>query len=150
MRKPDKAVRQQTARVALGVAALVAVMLTVYAIIGRLSLSVALGGIYSGCLGVANFFIMGMMVQSVTERMAEKERTEQEIADMSIQMQNRMKISYNMRMIGLFGLLVLGIAVFKFDALATILPSVFPSIVIRVLQIMEARKAPVSEGSEEP
>ena len=113
-------------------------------------LSVALGGIYSGCLGVANFFIMGMMVQSVTERMAEKERTEQEIADMSIQMQNRMKISYNMRMIGLFGLLVLGIAVFKFDALATILPSVFPSIVIRVLQIMEARKAPVSEGSEEP
>jgi hypothetical protein len=150
MRKPDKAVRQQTARVALGVAALVAVMLAVYAIIGRLSLSVALGGIYSGCLGVANFFIMGMMVQSVTERMAEKERTEQEIADMSIQMQNRMKISYNMRMIGLFGLLVLGIAVFKFDALATILPSVFPSIVIRVLQIMEARKAPVSKGSEEP
>ena len=150
MRKPDKAVRQQTARVALGVAALVAVMLAVYAIIGRLSLSVALGGIYSGCLGVANFFIMGMMVQSVTERMAEKERTEQEIADMSIQMQNRMKISYNMRMIGLFGLLVLGSAVFKFDALATILPSVFPSIVIRVLQIMEARKAPVSEGSEEP
>ena len=150
MRKPDKAVRQQTARVALGVAALVAVMLAVYAIIGRLSLSVALGGIYSGCLGVANFFIMGMMVQSVTERMAEKERTEQEIADMSIQMQNRMKISYNMRMIGLFGLLVLGIAVFRFDALATILPSVFPSIVIRVLQIMEARKAPVSEGSEEP
>ncbi len=150
MRKPDKAVRQQTGRVALGVAALVAVMLAVYAIIGRLSLSVALGGIYSGCLGVANFFIMGMMVQSVTERMAEKERTEQEIADMSIQMQNRMKISYNLRMIGLFALLVLGIAVFKFDALATILPSVFPSIVIRVLQIMEARKAPVSEGSEEP
>ena len=65
-------------------------------------------------------------------------------------MQNRMKLSYNMRMIALFGLLVLGIAVFKFDALATILPSVFPSIVIRVLQIMEARKAPVSEGSEEP
>ena len=150
MRKPDKAVREQTARVALGVAAMVALMLIVYAVIGRFSLSVALGGVYSGALGVLNFFIMGMMVQSVTERMAEKERTEQEIADMSIQMQNRMKISYNMRMIGLFGLLVLGIAVFKFDALATILPSVFPSIVIRVLQIMEAKKAPVSKGSEEP
>ena len=91
-----------------------------------------------------------MMVQSVTERMAEKERTEQEIADMSIQMQNRMKASYNMRMIALFGLLVLGIAVFKFDPLATILPSVFPSIVIRVLQIKAARKAPDSKGSEEP
>ncbi len=150
MRKPDKAVREQTARVALGVAAMVALMLIVYAVIGRFSLSVALGGVYSGLLGILNFFIMGMMVQSVTERMAEKERTEQEIADMSVQMQNRMKLSYNMRMIGLFALLVLGIAVFKFDALATILPSVFPSIVIRILQIAAAKKAPVSEGSEEP
>ena len=150
MKKPDKAVREQTARVALGVGALVALMLAVYAVIGRFSLPVALGGVYSGALGILNFFIMGMMVQSVTERMAEKERSEQEIADLTIQMQNRMKISYNMRMIALFGLLVLGIAAFHFDALATILPSVFPSIVIRVLQIMEARKAPDPKGSEEP
>ena len=149
MKKPDRAVRTQTARVALGVAALVALMLIVYAVIGRLSGPVVLGGVYAGLLGVLNFFIMGLMVQSITERMAEKERSEQEIADMSIQMQNRMKISYNMRMIGLFALLVLGIAVFRFDPLATILPSVFPSIVIRLLQIAEAKKAPASEGSEE-
>ena len=148
MRKPDGAVLKQTARVAAGVAALVALMLVVYAIIGRLSLPVVDGGVYSGLLGVLNFFVMGLMVQSITERMAEKERTEQEIADMSLQMQNRMKASYNLRMVALFALLVLGIAVFKFDALATILPSVFPSIVIRILQIAEARKA--SKGSEEP
>ena len=148
MRKPDGAVLKQTARVAAGVAALVALMLVVYAIIGRLSLPVVAGGVYSGLLGVLNFFVMGLMVQSITERMAEKERTEQEIADMSLQMQNRMKASYNLRMVALFALLVLGIAVFKFDALATILPSVFPSIVIRILQIAEARKAP--KGSEEP
>ena len=148
MRKPDGAVLTQTARVAAGVAALVALMLIVYAIIGRLSLPVVAGGVYSGVLGVANFFVMGLMVQSITERMAEKERTEQEIADMSLQMQNRMTASYNLRMIALFALLVLGIAVFKFDPLATILPSVFPSIVIRILQIAEARKAP--KGSEEP
>ena len=148
MRKPDSAVLTQTARVAAGVAALVALMLIVYAIIGRLSLPVVAGGVYSGLLGVANFFVMGMMVQSITERMAEKERTEQEIADVSLQMQNRMKASYNLRMVALFALLVLGIAVFKFDPLATILPSVFPSIVIRILQIAEARKAP--KGSEEP
>ena len=148
MRKPDGAVLKQTARVAAGVAALVALMLVVYAIIGRLSLPVVAGGVYSGLLGVLNFFVMGLMVQSITERMAEKERSEQEIADMSLQMQNRMKASYNLRMVALFALLVLGIAVFKFDALATILPSVFPSIVIRILQIAEARKAP--KGSEEP
>lgn len=150
MRKPDSTVLKQTARVALGVAALVALMLTVYAVIGRLSAAVAFGGLYSGALGVLNFFIMGLMVQSVTERMAEKQRSDKEIEELTLQMQNRMKLSYNMRMIALFGLLVLGIAVFHFDALATILPSVFPSIVIRVLQIMEARKAPDPKGSEEP
>ncbi len=150
MRKPDKAVLTQTARVAAGVAALVALMLIVYAIIGRLKWPVVVGGVYAGALGIANFFVMGLMVQSITERMAEKERSEQEIADMSLQMQNRMKASYNLRMIALFGLLVLGIAVFHFDPLATIIPSVFPSIVIRILQIAEAKKAPAPKGSEEP
>lgn len=125
-----------------------AVMLAVYALIGRFSLPVLFGGLYTGCLTVLNFFVMGLTVQGVTERAAEKERTEQELADLTIEMKNRMKVSYNLRMIALFALLVLGIAVFKFDPLSTILPIVFPTVVIRVLQIMEARRPSVSEGSE--
>ena len=148
--KPDSAVRRETARVAAGVFALVAVMLIVYAVIGRFSVPVLLGGVYTGLLTVINFFIMGLTVQGVTNRAAEKERTEQELADLTIEMKNRMKLSYNVRMIALFALLVLGIAVFKFDPLATILPVVFPTIVIRVLQILEARRPSVSEGSEKP
>ncbi len=149
MRKPDKAVRTQTAHVALGVIALVGAMLIVYAVIGRLKLPVVMGAVYAGALGVLNFFIMGLMVQGITDQVAEKQRTEEEIADLSIQMRNRMKLSYNLRMIALFALLVLGIAVFRFDALATILAAVIPSIVIRILQIAEAKKAPASEGSEQ-
>ena len=150
MRKPDKAVLDQTARVALGVAALVAVMLIVYALIGRLKLPVVFGALYAGALGVVNFFVMGMMVQDVADRMAERQRSEQEIAEMSLQMQNRMRLSYNVRMIALFALLVLGIAVFRFDPLASILAALFPSVVIRILQIVEARKASAAEGSEKP
>lgn len=148
--KPDSAVRRETARVAAGVFALVAVMLIVYAIVGKFSVPVLLGGIYTGLLTVINFFIMGLTVQGVTNRAAERERTERELQDLTIEMKNRMKLSYNVRMIALFALLVLGIAVFKFDPLATILPVVFPTIVIRVLQIMEARRPSVSEGSEKP
>ena len=148
MKKPDRAVLAQTSRLALGVGAMVAVMLAVYAVLGRLSLNVVLGALYAGALGVANFFVMGLMVQGITDRVAEKQRTEEEIAAMTLEMSNRMKLSYNLRMIALFALLVLGIAVFKFDALATILAAVFPSIVIRILQIAEAKKAPASEGSE--
>ena len=148
--KPDSAVRRETARVAAGVFALVAAMLLIYAIIGKFSPPVLLGGVYTGLLTVANFFIMGMTVQGIANRAAEKERSEQEIADLTIEMKNRMKLSYNMRMIALFALLVLGIAVFKFDPLATILPVVFPTIVVRVLQIMQARRPDLSKGSEKP
>ena len=150
MKKPDNAVLTQTARVALGVAIMVAVMLGVYAVIGKLKPPVVFGALYSGALGVANFFVMGMMVQNVADRMAERQRSEQEIADLSLQMQNRMRLSYNVRMIALFALLVLGIAVFRFDALASILAALFPSVVIRVLQIAEAKRAPEAKGSDNP
>lgn len=148
--KPDKAVLRETARVAAGVFLLVALMLAVYAIAGKFSLKALLGGVYTGALTVVNFFVMGLTVQGVTDRAAEKERTEQEIADLSIEMKNRMKLSYNLRMIALFALLVLGLAVFRFDPIATILPVLFPTLVIRILQIMEARRPSVSEGSEKP
>ena len=148
--KPESAVRRETVRVAAGVFALVAAMLIVYAIAGKFSAPVLLGGVYTGLLTVVNFFIMGLTVQGVTNRAAERERTEQELADLTLEMKNRMKLSYNIRMIALFALLVVGIAVFKFDPLATILPVVFPTVVIRVLQIMEARRPSVTEGSDKP
>ena len=150
MKKPDRTVLAQTGRVALGVAAMVAVMLVVYAIIGRLSPSVVLGALYSGALGIANFFVMGLTIQGITDRMAEKQRTEEEIAELTVQMKNRMRLSYNSRMIALFALLALGIAVFGFDALSSVLAALFPSIVIRLLQIKEATKPSESEGSEKP
>ena len=148
--KPDRAVRRETARVAVGIYAMVAVMLLVYAAVGKLSPPVILGGLYTGTLTVLNFFIMGLTVQGVTDRAAERERSEQELQELSIEMKNRMKLSYNLRMIALFALLVAGLAVFKFDPLATILPVVFPTVVIRVLQIMEAKRPSVTEGSEKP
>ena len=150
MRKPDETVRSHTARVALGVSALVVLMLMVYAIIGRLTPAVALGAVYAGALGVANFFVMGLMVQSITDRAAERQRTEQEIAELSAQMRNRMKLSYNLRMIALFLLLALGIAVLKFDPVSTIIATLFPTIVVRIMQILEARRASGSKGSEAP
>lgn len=150
MRKPDRAVLQQTARVALGVAAMVALMLAVYAVIGRLKLPVVCGAVYSAALGIANFFVMGLVVQGIADKMAEKQRTEEEIAELSQQMKNRMRLSYNVRMIGLFILLALGIGVLHFDPLASILSALFPSVIIRILQIAEAKKAKAAEGSEKP
>lgn len=146
--KPEKALRRETARVAAGIFLMVAVMIAVYAVIGRFSARVLLGGVYTGALCVVNFFVMGLTVQSVTDAAAEKERSDEELAALTLQMKSRMKLSYNLRMIALFALIVVGIAVFRFDPLATILPILFPSVVIRVLQFAGTRRSSVSEGSE--
>ncbi|MBQ6374690.1 MAG: hypothetical protein IJJ45_09435 [Clostridia bacterium] len=147
--KPDRSVLRETGRVAVGTLCAVAVMLAVYACIGRLDMRVALGGIYTGLLGVANFFTMGLTVQSIATRAAEKQRDEQELQAFKQQMENRMKLSRNGRMIALMLLIIAGIKLFGFDPLATILPIVFPSIVIRILQIIDSRKNASAKGSEE-
>ena len=150
MKKPDSTMLAQVARVALGVAALVAVMLIVYAVIGKLTLPVVLGAVYAGALGVLNFLVMGAVIQGITDTMAERQRSEDEIAELTIMMQRRMRLSYNVRMFALFGLLALGIAVFHFDPIATIIAALIPSAVIRFLQFTEARRASQTEGSDNP
>ena len=147
--KPDREVLRETGRLAVGVLIMALVMLGVYAVLGRLSAAVALGGLYTSLLTVVNFFLMGLTVQGITGRAAEKQRDEQEMAAFSKEMENRMKFSRSMRMVGLFGLIVLGITVFMFEALPTILPIVFPTVVIRVMQIIDM-KSSGSKGSEKP
>ena len=148
MIKPDRTVLQQTARLAVGTAILAAMMLAVYAALGRFSPQVLGGALFTSALGVANFFAMGLTVQGIANRAAEKERDEAEMATFSKQMENRMRLSKNLRMIALFALILVGIKVFGFDALASILPIAFPTIVIRVLQVIENKKSSAVEGSE--
>ena len=148
MMKPDRTVLQQTGRLAAGIAVLAALMLAVYAILGRFSPAVLGGALFTSVLGVANFYAMGLTVQDIADRAAEKQRDEAELAEFSKQMENRMRLSRNLRMIALFGLVVVGIKVFGFDPLASILPIAFPTVVIRVLQIIDIKKSSAVEGSE--
>lgn len=133
--KPQKAVIHETVRIAVGVFAMVAVMIAVYAVIGKFRMNVLLGGLYTGLVTVMNFFIMGLTVQSVAEKAAEKERTEEEMESLKKRMKAKMQVSYSYRMIFMFAMVIIGITVFEFDALATILPLVFPRFVITVLNL---------------
>ena len=143
--KVDRAIARETLRVAAGVAVLVALMFGVYAVLGALRPAVIGGGLYTGALAVANFFVMGLTVQSITNRMAEKERTDAEIEEMQIRMKQRMQASYSGRMVAVFARVVLGIAVFRFDGLASILPLIFPRIVILVIQLLQPKNIKGSE-----
>lgn len=146
--KPDRTVLQQTARLAVGTAILAALMLAVYAVLGRFNLRVLGGALFTSALGIANFFLMGLTVQGIAERAAEKQRDETEMAHFTMQMENRMRLSKNLRMIALFALIVVGMKLFGFDPLASILPIAFPTVVIRVLQIIDIKKSSAIKGSE--
>ena len=132
--KPEAALLRQTRRIALGVLALAAVMVAVYAVIGLFSPSVLLGALYTSALAILNFFIMGLTVQKITDTVGERQRTDEEIQTLSQQMKAKMQASYTLRMVVMFGLIAVGIAAFHFEPLATILPVVFPRIVIAVLR----------------
>ena len=146
--KPDREVLRQTGRLAAGVLILVLLMLAVYAILGAFKPAVLAGGLFTGALSVANFFIMGLTVQGITDGSAERQRDEAEMAEFSKQMENRMRLSKSLRLIGIFALIIVGIRFLGFDPLASILPIAFPTVVIRILQIIEIKKSSASKGSE--
>ena len=148
--KPDSSVLRDTGRVAVGTFMMAAAMLAVYAVIGRLKAPVALGCLYTSALTVLNFFLLGLTVQSISERAAEKQRDEAELAEFSKQMEARMRLTKNGRMIGLLVLIVVGIRFLGFDPLATILPIAFPTVVVRVLQIIDIKSGKNAKGSEKP
>lgn len=123
--KPQETILRETKRIAVGVALLLAVMLGVYALLGRLSLAVALSGAMGAAYAVFNFFLLGMTVQKVSELREENE----ELA------KAQMKNSYHTRMILMILLVVIAFAVPFLDALACMIPMLFPRVTILVLQL---------------
>ena len=61
--RPQKTIVRETRRIAIGVAALLAVMLIVYALLGKFTFGVALGALMGSAYGVFNFFMLGMTIQ---------------------------------------------------------------------------------------
>ena len=132
--KPQKAVVRETVHIAIGTFALVAVMLAVFAALGAFDISVLLGGLWGGAIAVVNFFALGMTVQSSVQGI----QSEDDAA--SKRAKAKMQLSYSLRMLAEFALAVLGIAVFHFNAVACVLPLVFPRVVIMVLHLRQRRE----------
>ena len=123
--KPQKTVLRETRRIAVGVFSMLAIMLVVYAALGRFSLAVVLGGLIGALYAVLNFLLLGMTVQKVADMREENE----ELARM------QMKSSYNMRMVIMILLIVVAFALPFVDGLACMIPMLFPRLTIFVLQL---------------
>lgn len=123
--KPQETVLRETKRIAAGVFSMLAIMLIVYAALGRFSLAVLLGGLIGALYAVLNFLLLGMTVQKVADMREENE----ELARM------QMKSSYNMRMVIMILLIVVAFALPFVDGLACMIPMLFPRLTIFVLQL---------------
>ena len=123
--RPQETVLRETKRIAVGVFSMLAIMLVVYAALGRFSLAVVLGGLIGALYAVLNFLLLGMTVQKV----AEMREGNEELARM------QMKSSYNMRMVIMILLIVVAFALPFVDGLACMIPMLFPRLTIFVLQL---------------
>lgn len=143
--KPQEAVKRETGHIAIGTLAMTALMLIVFAAIGRFEARVLLGALYGCALAVANFFLLGMTVQRIAES-AKKQQSEEADPDEVKLAKLRMRRSYSLRMLAGAGLLVLGIAVFKLNWIACVCPLIFPRIVIAAMDVFKRVRSVKGSG----
>ena len=132
MTESRKIVCKETAIVATGVVICVAIMCGVYALIGKFTTAVLLGGLVGAVLAIGNFFALAVMATLAADR-AEAQDVEGG--------KKLMQSSYPIRLLVLAGALVLCAMSGYFDVLALALPLVFVRPVLTVAEFFRKKGA---------
>lgn len=130
MTESRKLVLKETALIAIGEAICVALMCGVYALIGKFSLAVLLGGLVGLVLATGNFFFM-----AVAATLAADKAEAQDVAGG----QKLMKSSYPVRLLVLAVLLILCAKSGYFDVLALVLPLLFVRPILTVSEFFRKK-----------
>ena len=115
--KESSAVRRETLRVAGGMLVLSLFMEACWWLLGWWKITVLLGNVLGGVIGVLNFFLMGKMAQQVRGKKPEEAEG---MIRKSLRLRNLMQLA---------ALMAAGI-VPLFDVFATILAILFPKIIV--------------------
>ena len=129
MRSKNTAFRE-TASVAIGQVLCTATMIAVFALVGKYSLSVLLGGLLGAAVATANFFIM-----SFVANLAADKAEAQDVAGG----QKLIHLSYLGRMIGMFLVLVLCAKSGYFHPLALVLPLAFNRPILTIAELFKKK-----------
>lgn len=127
-----KIVYRETGIVAIGVAACTAVMMLVYALLGRFELSVLWGGLTGAVLSIGNFFLMALGTSLAADK-AEN----QDVKGGSLLVRN----SYMLRLLCLFVVLILCAKTEVFNLIALVLPLVFVRPTLTVVEFFRKKGA---------
>ena len=118
--KPQQGIVKETKRIAVGTVIMLIVMLAVYAILGKFTIGVFLGGLLGSAYAIFNFFMLGMTLQKAASM------TDQQMAHMKV------RSSYSTRMVGM---LVLAFALPFVEGIPCLIALLFPRATILILQL---------------
>jgi len=150
------AVRKETLRIAAGTLILSAIMVLIFILLGKFDMTVLLGALLGSAAAIGNFFLLGLSVQRAAEKMngvnlpsyeeAESELEEgQEIpAPDSPELQQAkrsMQASYTGRLFLLAVVGILGLTLPCFHAVATVVPFLFPRLIIFYYGVINKKEA---------
>jgi len=113
MKKIDPAVWKETLYVFVFTVALSVIMQVIFILVGKWDYTVVLGNLLGIFAGVANFFLMGLTVQSALDKDEKEAKT-------------KLRISQTLRIVVLFGVAVVGYFVPIFNLIAVVIPYLFP------------------------
>ena len=121
--KPQQSIVKETKRIAVGTVIRLVVMLAVYAVLGKFTVGVLLGGLLGSAYAIFNFFMLGMTLQKAASM------TDQQMAHMKV------RSSYSTRMIGMLILAVVAFALPFVEGIPCLIALLFPRATIFVLQV---------------
>lgn len=136
------AVIQETKRIAGGTLILTAAMLIVFVLLGRMDYTVVLGALLGAAYAVGNFFLLALSVQMAAEKMngshpaplpepeEGEEPTEAPLSPEAQEARKKMQLSYTGRMLLLIVVAIVAIKAPCFNAIAALIPMLFPRIII--------------------
>ncbi len=126
MKKIDPTILKETMYIAAFTLIFSLLMQSVFLVIGRWDYTVLLGNILGAGAVIANFFLMGLTIQSALEK-EEKEA------------KNLMKVSQMLRMLMLFVIAMIGYVVPVFHLVAVVVPYIFPRIAIALRPLFHVK-----------
>ena len=121
--KPQQSIVKETKRIGVGTVIMLVAMLAVYAVLGKFTVGVLLGGLLGSAYAIFNFFMLGMTLQKAASM------TDQQMAHMKV------RSSYSTRMIGMLILAVVAFALPFVEGIPCLIALLFPRATIFVLQV---------------
>ena len=121
--KPQQSIVKETKRIAVGTVIMLVVMLAVYAVLGKFTIGVLLGGLLGSAYAIFNFFMLGITLQKAASM------TDQQMAHMKV------RSSYSTRMIGMLVLAVVAFALPFVEGIPCLIALLFPRATIFALQV---------------